>query len=318
MVAALETVRGRAAHAAAAAGDGAPCGRNSDVDRLSSSAALEAALEATDVSDNDLQELAGALAMEAATSFLCLQATSQEKRCRLAWAAVALSLTRTQWPPLPAPSLTAITLASDSEKVTSLDAIGRLRRWDGLRVAVPCKHILSGSEDDDDNHRAQVTCLTYLPLAMLLASGYSDGRVRLWDPCAQRHKIAPPPPNGRGHGSGNGRSETAGVRGAGGSSGRHLRIWPGVYVKAAEEWTEDGETFGCIANFGAVAKAPHRDENGGNVSGFVKVKALHSIVLPGGGATSLVVCDPECARLSRRMDEEKPWDPTSAGEYFSG
>ena len=336
LIAALEAVRRRAAHAAAAAVDGTPCAHNNHVDRLSSSASLEAALEATDVSDNDLRELASALAMEAATSFLCLQATSQEKRCRLAWAAVALSLTRPQWPPQ-ASSLTAIR-ASDSEKLTSLDAIGRLRRWGGLRLAVPCKHILSGGEDDDDN-RAQVTCLTYLPLAMLLASGYSNGRVRLWDPCARRHKIAPPPPPDEiGRGSGKSRCETAGIRGEG-SSGRHLRIWPGIYVKAAEEWTEEGVTFGCIASFGAVAKAPRRGENGGDGKtfvkvnsgdggggfvkasggdgdGFVKVKALHSIVLPGGGTASLIVCDSECVQRSRRMDEEKPWDPTSAGECF--
>lgn len=218
----------------------------------------------------------------------------------------------------------------------SLDAIGQLRRWSGLRLAVPCKHILSGCcEDNDDHHdddRAQVTCLTYLPLAMLLASGYSNGRVRLWDPCARRHKISPPPPDEkyRGNGGGGGR-ETEEIRG-GGSSGRHLRIWPGIYVKAAEEWTEDGRTFGCIANFGAVTKAPRGDENagdgrggfvevnggGGGGGGCMKVKALHSIVLPGGGAASPVVCDPECARLSRKMDEEKPWDPTSAGECFPG
>lgn len=258
--------------------------------------------------------------MEAATSFLCLQATSQEKRCRLAWTAVALSLTRTQWPPAPAPSLTATPPASDSKKVTSLDAIGQLRRWSGLRLAVPCKHILSGGEDDDNNisSHAQVTCLTYLPLAMLLASGYSDGRVRLWDPCARRHKIAPPPPDGRGRGSDEGRCRTAGIAGEGGSAGRHLRIWPGIYVKAAEEWTEGGVTFGCIANFGAMAQVPRRDESGSDGGGFMKVKALHSIVLPGGGASSPVVCDSECALLSRRMDEEEPWDPTSAGECFPG
>ena len=97
-----------------------------------------------------------------------------------------------------------------------------------------------------------------------------------------------------------------------------MRIWPGIYVNAAEEWTEGGVTFGCIANFGAMAKVPRRDESGSDGGGFVKVKALHSIVLPGGGADSLVVCDLEGARLSRRMDEAKPWDPTSAGECFPG
>lgn len=58
-----------------------------------------------------------------------------------------------------------------------------LRRWSGLRLPVPCKHLLFG-------HDAQITCLTYLPLAMLLVSGAANGRVRLWDPCARRHRRA--------------------------------------------------------------------------------------------------------------------------------
>lgn len=329
LIAALEAVRGRAAFAAAAAGDGTPCGGYSDHgDCLSSSAALEAALEATDVSDEHLQELASALATEAATSFLCLQATSIERRCRLAWLAVARSLTRTQWPPSPSPASSLLARqAPGREQVTSLDTVGQLRRWRGFRQAVPCKHILSGECEEGGDDRAQVTCLTYLPLAMLLASGYSNGRVRLWDPCARKHKIAPPPPYGRGYGtsSGNGRRETAGIRGKASSglllgirdessSGRHLRIWPGSYVKAAEEWTEEGLTFGCIANFGAVEKSPCRDGDG---VGLVKVKALHSIVIPGGGAASLIACDPESARLALRIDDDKPWDPTSAGTFFT-
>lgn len=290
---------------------------------MSSATALEAALEATDVCDKHLQELASALTMEASTSFICLQGTSTERRCRLAWLAVARSLTRTQWPP---PCLTSSLMArqaSEKETVSSLDAVGQLRRWSGLRLAVQCKHALPGGCEEGDDDRAQVTCLTYLPLAMLLASGYSNGRVRLWDPCARKHKIAPPPSDARGHGagSGEGRCQTAGIKGEAssgrhlsirdeGSSGRHLRIWPGIYVKAEEEWTEEGLTFGCIASFGAVERSQCRDGDGG---GFVKVKALHSIVIPGGGAASLVVCDSESSRLSRRMDEEKPWDPTSAG-----
>eukprot|EP00752_Nemacystus_decipiens_P008770 g7826.t1 len=48
-------------------------------------------------------------------------------------------------------------------------------------------------------------------------------------------------------------------------------------------------------------------------SGILKVGAVDSIVFPGGGVSSLVVCDPERARAAQAMDEEQPWDPASTG-----
>ncbi len=48
-----------------------------------------------------------------------------------------------------------------------------------IREVVSCKCQLLGHSDP-------VTSLTYLPVSMLLASGDSKGKVRLWDPCSSR------------------------------------------------------------------------------------------------------------------------------------
>lgn len=332
----LEAVRGRAACAAADAGEsndgsngdgyvgGDNIGRdrgNLDHDCLASSAALEAALEATDVSDENLRELAKALAEEAATAsssshLLRLRrehATfANDRRCGLAsWAAIARALITPLWPPSP---LSMSPVSGD----TSDGGIQLLRRWNGLRSAMSCKHLLSAG------CRTPVTCLSYLPLSMLLVSGYSDGRVRLWDPCARRHKLAPPPPPQplreqiRGGLEIENRHER-GMGGRGRGRGSHLRLFPGVYAATVEEWTEQGQTFGCVATFYAVqtttASGGQQGRHaGGDGGGLLKVQAVDSIVIPGGGAASLVVCDTESARAAQAMDEDEPWDPSSAGE----
>lgn len=360
ILAVLKTIRGRAACAAAAADDNSNNGSSSnsydrggsnvytgrddgegeynDDEIISSPAALEAALEATDVSDENLRELADALASVAnmaSCSFQLLvrrrsaSTTTTEQWSRLVhWTAIARALIRPHWPSADCIPPTAVPrqgLGPGNKTLSMSDGVRLLRRWHGLRLPVPCKHLLSaGPGGAKDNSRAPVTSLAYLPLSMLLVSGYSDGRVRLWDPCARRHKLAPPPPpppppaihtGGRKTGS----REDRGRGGLGRGRGRHLRLFPGSYAETAEEWTAKGQTFGCVATFGAVramttSAGKRGGVAGGEGGGFLKVEAVDSIILPGGGVSSLVVCDPERVRVARAMDEEQPWDPASAGE----
>ncbi|CAM9542999.1 unnamed protein product, partial [Ectocarpus sp. 12 AP-2014] len=349
----LQAIRARAACAAAVAGDkyinnddghssarGCADGHQDD-DRLASPAALEAALEAMDVSDEDLQELADALAVEAhtASASSCLlqqrdeNATANKRRRRLApWAAIARALIHPRcWPP-PSSMVNMDTRSREGNVLTSFDNGGGdrlLRQWNGLRLPVPCKHLLSsgrserGGTHGGDGNRSPVTCLTYLPLSMLLVSGHSDGRVRLWDPCDRRHKLAPPPPQSLcalGCEDRETQSRKEGPR-----SGRHHRLFPGWYAATAEEWTEKGRTFSCVATFGAVPVTTNTTERRGGAAGkngrgsFLKIRELNSIVLPGGGAASLIVPDPERVRAARAMDEEEPWDPASkriGGGFF--
>lgn len=337
-MASLEAIRGRAACAAAAAGDSNDninsnccgssyrydigCNREDRVnDYLASSAALEAALEATDVSDDKLRDLARALVQEATTAFssshlLGLRrehaaAFANDRRCCLAsWTAVARAMTTLLWPP---PPLSMSPASGDN----SDGGVQLLRRWNGLRSPVPCKHLITAGCG------SPVTCLSYLPLSMLLVSGYADGRVRLWDPCARRHKLAPPPPPPL-HAQGRGGIENQShygtrERGRGRDRARHLRLSPGVYAATAEEWTERGQTFGCVATFFAVpltkaSGGPQGGDPGGDGGRSLPVQAVDSIVIPGGGGVSLVVCDTESMRAAQAMDEDEPWDPSSAGE----
>lgn len=311
---------------------------------LSSPAALEAALEATDVSNESLRDLAAALAAEAnsgsCSSHLLLRRRRPEKndtnerRPHLVhWTAIARACAQPHWPPPPAiPAAAGAGQGSGpggGDFSTSLDShhgdgIRLLRRWMGLRLPVPCKHLLTaGCGGGHGVEPAPVTCLTYLPLAMLLVSGHSDGRVRLWDPCARKHKLAPPPPPTRvrysGGSTGESRKWGEDSGGRERDRGRHQRLHPGHYAETKEEWTEKGKTFGCVAIFGAVRAAETSGgRQGGGAGGgggrFLKVQAVDSIVLPGGSAASLVVCDPEGARAARAIDRELPWDPASAGE----
>lgn len=315
------------------------------------------------MSDEKLRDLADALAREANTTSCSSQLlllhrrtayttnTTERQGRMIPWNAVARASIRPQWPP---PLSVPLTAASAEPEVGPgkgklLTCFGNgggirlLRRWNGLRMPVPCKHLLSagcggggsggsggGGVHVKDRNHAPVTCLTYLPLAMLLVSGYADGRVRLWDPCARRHKLAPPPPPSLGTECGRDRREKSGEgsRGASGQyrgRGKHLRLSPGSYAKAAEEWTEKGQTFGCVATFGAVpttALTPggKRDGGGagGDVGGFLRVRAVDSVVFSGVCATSLVVCDPELVRVAQAMDAEEPWNPASAGEIGRG
>lgn len=213
--------------------------------------------------------------------------TTTEQWSRLVhWTVVARALVRQHRPSpdyMPPRAVPSHGFGPDDSTLSLSDGVRTLRRWHRLRLPVPCKHLLSaGSGGTVDGDRAPVTCLAYLPLSMLLVSGYSDGRVRLWDPCARRHKLAPPPSppsaapakhtGGRRAGSHKGRG--GGDLGRGRS--RHLRLFPGSYAETAEEWTENGQTFGCVATFGAVraamTSAGKRDgfagEDGG---GFLKV-----------------------------------------------
>lgn len=312
LITAFEQIRERAASAVAAAGD------DSHENRLSSSAALESALEAADMSNDEISGLAAALATLAAASYSHLMmpsAAARQSRCRVAWNAVARALTRPQWPPPPSP---VVSSARDGGN-TAVDASLHLRGWSGLKLPVPCKQLLSGAGGLKDG-AAQVTCLTYLPLAMLLASGHADGQVRLWDPCARKHKLAPSPPPRGGVGERNHRYSSTGEYGRSGlgeGKDRHLRIWPGNYIDTAEEWTENGQTFGCVAEFGAVTtrggNAVGSESDGVGGGGILKVSALDAITIPGGNGVSLAVCDIEGARGARAMDEQEPWDPASTG-----
>lgn len=357
VLAVLRAIRGRAACAAAATDDNSNSddhggshsiyngrdGGEHDDDVLSSPAALEAALEATEVNDENLQELADALAAEARKADCSFELLLRRRSANtittvqwsrlVHWNAVARALIRSHWPPpdsTPPAAVPRQGLGSGDRTMSMGDGVRLLRRWHGLRLPVPCKHLLSaGPGGAVDAHWAPVTCLAYLPLSMLLVSGYSDGRVRLWDPCARRHKLAPPPSaaaaaarhtSGRRADSGQGK-ERGGLRRGG---GRHLRLFPGYYAKTAEEWTEKGQTFGCVATFGAVRATTttsadeHDGVTGGDGGGFLKIGAVDSVVLPGGGVSSFVVCDPERVRSARAMDEEQPWDPASAGESVLG
>lgn len=354
LLTALEAIRWRAVCAAAAGGgeDRVPTdgryyrsenGRNSTggVSQLSSSAALEAALEASEMSDEELRVLAEALATTATASYRRQRLVSTERRCRSAWNATARAIIRRRWPQPPPPSL-QMREESFQKDITNLnEGYQELRRWDRLRLQIPCKHLLvtggTGSDERPDGRRAQVTSLTYLPIAMVLASGYSDGKIRLWDPCDRRRKLAPPPQTINKAYHGIAHEDEGGDTGAGGNTAggevrqrwrRHLRVWPGTYVENAEEWTGTGHTFGCIASFdaGEAGTSMQEDENAhsrgsrsGSVNrgGFAKVRALNAIVLPGGGISSLLVCNPTDARAAQVLDEEEPWDPTSAGKARS-
>lgn len=365
VLAVLKAVRGRAAIAAAATGDTNNGSSGShghggsnvynrrdddqdDGDIISSPAALEAAFEATDVSDENLRALANVLAATANVADCSFQlaarrgstsATSAEQGCRLAhWTAIARALILSRWPPpgsippmaVPRQGLGPVT-SDDTLSVS--DSVRLLRRWHGLRLPVPCKYLLAvDSGGSAGGERASVTCLAYLPLSMLLVSGYSDGKVRLWDPCARKHKLAPPPPPPaapatRAGGWTAGGDENRGRGGLGRRRGRHLRLFPGSYAETAEEWTEKGQTFGCVATFYAARAAAATTTTaagtrggvaGGDGGGLLKVGAVDSIVVPGGGVSSLVVCNPESARDAQAMDEEQPWDPASAGECVTG
>lgn len=346
----LEGIRARAACAAAVAGDNyinmdddhgsarGCIGRHqdsNDEDCLSSPAALEDALEAMDVSDEDLRELADALAVEAhtASASSCLlqqrdeiTTANKRRRCVAPWTAIARALIRPHWPPLSS-MVKLDTRSGEGNVLTSFDnggGVRLLRRWHGLRLPVPCKHLLSsgrserGGTHGGDGNRSPVTCLTYLPLSMLLVSGHSDGRVRLWDPCDRRHKLAPPPPQSlRALGSEDRETQS---RKEGRRSGRHHRLFPGSYAATPEEWTEKGRTFSCVASFGAVPVTTNTTEGRGGTTGkngrggFLKIREINSIVLPGGSAASLIVPDPESVRAARAMDEEEPWDPASKSE----
>ncbi|CAM9419601.1 unnamed protein product, partial [Hapterophycus canaliculatus] len=85
------------------------------------------------------------------------------------WTAIARALITPLWPPPPPLSMSPVSSNSSD------GGIQLLRKWNGLRSPMPCKHLLLAG------CRTPVTCLGYLPLSMLLVSGYSDGIVRLWD-----------------------------------------------------------------------------------------------------------------------------------------
>lgn len=348
--AALQTIRDRATAAAASAGD---VDRNQPFSRsitvcgtgrsLSTPADLEAALEASEISDVDLEGLAAALTAIAKASYNRFRRSAtrtREARRRTAWAALTRALIR-PWRLRPPMSSTG----RNSRGVNLESRESSLREWNGLRLPLKCKRLLLPGGDSGGD--VQVTSLTYLPLAMLLASGYADGKVRLWDPCARRHKLAPPPPlpagkRQRGGLIDGGESVSLGEwrrqGGEGNGRGRHLRICPGTYVDTPEEWTTTGQTFGCVAVFGAVSLTAGFNgygdsdgskrgggDGGGGSDRSMKICAIDAIVVPGdgggggfscggGGDSSLIVCDAEGARVAREMDDELPWDPASTGE----
>lgn len=322
LIASLKELRERATLAATSAGD------ESFADRFMSYSSLDAALDAAEVTNGDLHSLTAALVEIWITSFFRIQpssAAAAERRGRVAWAAVAGALVHPE-------KLTPKIQGSSVSEVTSTGGGQhqlQLRQWKNLRLSIPCKFLLS-TDRGSNGGLTQVTSLEYLPLVMLLATGHSDGRVRLWDPCARRHKLAPPSPQydaKRLSSSPYDDGEESGGGRPGGISDRHLRIWPGTYADTAEEWTKTGNTFGCVAEFNAAAsvmatppppKAQTRGHAGRGVGPGNAVRALHTIVIPGGGGPSLVVCNVEEAHVARILDEEEQCDPASVGEKTRG
>ena len=316
ILASLKELRERAALAAAAA-----AGDKSSGDNLSSPITLDAALDAAEVTDNGLCKLSGALATVWKSSFsriYSLSAAAAERRSRIAWSEVARALVRPQWS---APAMSGardeMTAGRDGRKSKF-----QLFQWRKLRLLIPCKFRLSYGGV------AQVTSLEYMPLAMLLATGHSDGRVRLWDPCARKHRLAPPPL----HYGGKQFTSSYEDEPEGGIGGRscnttqpHGRIWPGFYTNAAEEWTKTGRTFDLVAEFDAATSATvqksqseGRADASSGPSGSVRVSALSAIVIPGGGGgPSLIVCDIDGVHAARTLDkEEQHWNMASSGECF--
>lgn len=320
LLASFKELRERAALAATSAGD------ESFADRLMSYTSLDAALDAAEVTDGDLHSLTAALVEIWITSFFRIQpssAAAAERRGRVAWVAVAGALVHPEklTPKIQGSSVSEVMNTGGGQNQL------QLRQWDSLRLSIPCKFLLS-TDRGSNGGLTQVTSLEYLPLAMLLATGHSDGRVRLWDPCARKHKLAPPSPqyNGKRRSSSpyDGEEESGGGR-PGDFGHRHLRIWPGTYAETTEEWTQTGHTFGCVAEFNAAAsttappKATTRGRAGRGVGPGNSVRALHTIVIPGGGGPSLVVCNAEEANVARILDEEKELcDPASVGEKTRG
>lgn len=288
-------------------------GGNHIEDSLPTVAALDVALETSYVADIELEALATELAQISAASFRRQQLVAPERRYRAAWGALVRAVMRPdRWlPSLSSRSLSAALISGGEGMGNGTKRIiAELQRWTRLRSPIPCKHLLVG-------HEAAITSLAYLSLSMLLASGAADGRVRLWDPCARKHKLAPPPV-----------APAPLARCAGGAEGRRNMS---TCLEAPEEWTQTGETFGCIADFSAL---PSTDPSGpvgkravksrGNVVAdgegdgighrmSMKVSAMDVILIPGGGLRSLVVCDADGVRKAKGLDEGEPCDLASAG-----
>lgn len=353
---ALQQIKARASSAASSAGNSSAArgihrnhnmyhnsASNGVSNKVSTAAALEAALEASGVSSDDLDTLATTLHQIASNALDRQHLASPDKQHRTAWAAIGRTAMHPEkW--LPTPSTTIST--SDDRTIyrsTTSKIIAELRKWNGLNRPIPCKHVL--------RHDAPVTSLAYLPLAMLVASGAADGKVRLWDPCARRHKLAPPPvlrarheiaadfdTNGFDHGLVKHlRSEFPPGSSPDEVNTRHLRIWPGEYLETPEQWTQTGRTFCCVAEFSVAESSPdpasgvprqreqgvraHVADDGGdgNIGGrrlAMKIATMDAIAIPGGGhLRSLVVCDADGARTARQMDKEEPWDLASAGTF---
>lgn len=329
----LQRIRRQASSAAASASD-IIHSSGDDEDNISTAVALDSVLEASAVSDDELHLLATTMAQIAKVSFDRQHSASPDMQHRAAWTAVARAAMRPErWFPTPPYRSQKILLSDGRTNRTKGHIIAELRKWTGLRRPIPCKYIL--------RHDVQVTSLSYLPLAMLVLSGAADGKVRLWDPCARRHKLAPFPivPVHHGTFSGDG---VGGVDSADHESQflmysretvdrRHLRTWPGEYVENPEEWTQTGKKFRCIAEFSTVRYSDFTEADGGQKESAVgnatdgrhdgdvkrrrpmKVTRIDAVAIPGGDSRSLVVCDADGVRTARQFDKEKPWDPASAG-----
>lgn len=331
---ALQRIQRQASSAAASTSDTIHSSSIGEND-ISTAAALDSALEASDVSNDDLYALATTLAQIAKASFDRQHSASPDKQHRTAWAAVTRAVMRPErWLPTPPSRSQTVLLSGGRTCRTKGQITAELRKWTGLRRPIPCKYLL--------RHDTQVTSLSYLPLAMLVASGTADGRVRLWDPCARRHKLAPSPTAPVRHGTFSGDDFDA-VDSASDLQPqctmysrrtvdhRHLRTWPGVYVETPEEWTETGKPFGCVAEFSAVPwsdstntggrreersvrnAADGRQDDNSRRRRPVKITMMDVVAIPGGDSRSLVVCDANGARTAKQMDKEEPWDPASAG-----
>lgn len=298
----LREIRDRAADAAASAGGA--CHDFPKAERISTAAALDAALEASRLGDEELRALSSVLDAQArAAHGRHERSESRGKARRKAWAAFARVIQQPQ-----RGSNLSATLKASFGSGGSMRSIGDLRRWIGLRLPVPCRKLLLG-------HDAAVTCLSYLPLSMLLVSGAADGKVRLWDPCARRHRLSPPPiPSPRCYSAeeGNIPRQTRRQTDQRESSNRHLRRWPGIYEDASEEWTSTGEAFGCVEEF-FLGRKLHSGDGGKSEHRRRSVKAIDTVVIPGGPVGSLIVCDKDSTREAGDMDRERPWEPAVQG-----
>ncbi|CAM9321091.1 unnamed protein product [Discosporangium mesarthrocarpum] len=253
---------------------------------ITSPRAVEVALDASEVDPRDLEALASALAAAATSASRSGGGGRRGVEKDAEWAALSREVTI-----LFAEATVSVDQrwrrGSDEAQSNALSD-GRL----SVLHLVPCKRALSG-------HTRSVTSLGYMPISMLLVSGDSAGKIRFWDPCATHHKLAPPIKSSS-FSYPSPRAMGRGQMGAGG--GRHVRLWPGVYMETPEEWTEEGEPFSCVAEFDVNTGKGVGGVQRKDGSGRYAVQDMKAVVVSGQPGACSVECDSTGEEDARGID----------------